>query len=171
MTCWACLGQKPNLKCCFWVWHFGPDDPAIFWDTRHRDLWLLWCVSCRARRPIPPCYAAPPHNVLVAHIMKTDSRKCETTIIISILMMRMLILVILINLKKKIWEIILRPECGAGNCLNGAWTNQCSAFLLLPSLTLILRSKLEPTFKNCLWGWSFNITWPKYFISWRLSSQ
>ena len=36
------------------------------------QMWLLWCVSCRARRPIPspPCPCRP-------HIMKTDSRKCE----------------------------------------------------------------------------------------------
>ena len=63
-------------------------------------------VSCPPAHPylalVPS--AAPPHNVLVAHIMKTDSRKCHTTIIISILMMRM-------NHKR---EILLRQEFGAG---------------------------------------------------------
>ena len=62
------------------------------------QMWLLWCVSCRARRPIP---APPATHVLVAHIMKTDSRKCETTIIISIPMMRMVVFVILINHKRE----------------------------------------------------------------------
>ena len=47
-------GAKLKIKMLFLeVTFWRPDDPTIFWDTGHRDLWLLWCVSCRARRPIP----------------------------------------------------------------------------------------------------------------------
>ena len=70
------LGPNSKLQ----MWQFGPDDPKIFWDRTHIQMWLLWCVSCRARRPIPspPCPCRPPHHE------NRFPEMWETTIIISI---------------------------------------------------------------------------------------